>query len=96
MTVREIINSLEEEKRQLKKENQNLKEENQKLYAEIDFLRNELSKKEVIEEPVVEEVKPDGAFLDPVVEEVPEKPKRSRKKKVEPVEESDNAEGLDI
>ena len=42
-------------------------------------------------EEVVEEVKSDGGFLDPVVEEVAEKPKRSRKKKVEPVEEPENA-----
>ena len=103
MTVREIINSLEAEKRQLKEENKNLKDENKKLYAEIESLKKELSKKEVVTEPVVEEVEPqitsivtnvDGKISASIVEgssisidDVTEKPKRNRKKKVEPVEE---------
>jgi len=91
MKIREIINSLEADKKQLKEEieilkeeNGNLKAENKKLYTEIKFLKEQHIEKVDApnEEPIVEMVGDEGLF---------EKPKKSRKKKVEPVEEVENA-----
>ena len=118
MTVREIIQSLENENKQLKEENNQLKKsirlllsEKRKIKYELNLLKEHRGK-EIIEEPVVEEIETqvtsivanvDGKVKASIVEGgkisiddvLPEKPKRSRKKKVEPVEEQENEEGLE-
>lgn len=101
MTIREIIQRLEEEKRLLKDENIALKEKIRELTVEKRRLNAELKKKGVKEvkeekpvvieftEPVTEErplfvdEEPDGSE---VIVETPKPQRRSRRKKVEPVE----------
>ena len=99
MTVREIIQSLENENKQLKEENDQLKKsirlllsEKRKIKYELNLLK-ERRVKEIIEEPVVEEVETQVTSIGGKIsidDVLPEKPKRSRKKKVEPVEEPIN------
>lgn len=84
MTVREIITSLEAEKKQLKEELHNLKEENKRLYSEIKILKDTLLKSP---KPEVKVEDTPVSFEEPVVEEVHINPRSRRKKKVEPVEE---------
>ena len=101
MTIREIINSLEEEKNQLKEEikrleeeNKNLKEENKKLFGKIPADVVEHS----CESPGDHNFTlPEGFNYDePSTEEMiayddaTEKTKKPRKRKVEPTEEPIN------
>ena len=114
MTVREIIQKLENEKKQIKERYENeintLKEENkklaiinEKLTADVKNMMEYFLKRKEIEE-VIDEKSDNVVELgdsDPVTPEqetlfdsdptpivnTPAKPKRSRKKKVEPVEE---------
>lgn len=101
MTIRETIQILEEDRRQLKEENRQLKEEIFKLKLEIKKLKTiKVLDTPVIEEAesqltadvanvdgetYADIVESDTVSIDDVVEE--QKPKKSRKKKVEPVEE---------
>ena len=98
MTIREIINKLEAEKLQYQEENKRLNEELKKLTSEKNRIEKELNslkkltddlngKKSLVDDLKVEEVvEPveDKSWLDDVEEEP--KSKKSRKKKVEPIE----------
>ena len=96
MTIREIIQKLEAERDLLKKENKELNEKIEKLTKDLRTCQEKkIESVTVIKEvPVIKEI---SVAVEPAVEEVPEKPKRSRRKKteetpifVEPVEEPKN------
>ena len=91
MTVREIINSLEAEKRQLKEENQYLKEENKRLNSEIRVLKESIFETSKNEDKVEDNFCFDGCIGEDIVDVPSEEPSPDPEQPEKPIQYSDGA-----